>query len=260
MSEIFSKSPASSAGSLSGASHTPRSAALRDAVSASRDACQSATGTSTRPAGSASAAGNAPSSAARTTVQSSFTIERFLIIEVICRYPLSRALRVRRLARCVPAPLERRDADAVVRVDEALAVDAVLDERVDHLRHDVGHFFSRERGTDHAPEMRTGRARALFAAERHLIPLRAVLVDALHADVADVVMSARDYAARDVERQVAEVVHVVEIAEAFLERERDRNRLRIRERAEIAARARDDVGQQADVRRRETLRLRALPQ
>ncbi len=107
--------------------------------------------------------------------------------------------------------------------------------------------------------MRAGRARALLAAERHLIPLRAVLIDAQNADVADVMVTARVDAARDVQRQVAEVVHVVEIVEAFLNGQRDRNRLRIRERAEIAARARDDVGQQADVRRRETLRLGAFP-
>jgi hypothetical protein len=80
----LSKSPTTLAGSLSGVSHTPISAALRATLSWSRAVCHSASGTTTLPAGSASTAGSVPSSAARTTVQSSLTIVRFLMISAIC--------------------------------------------------------------------------------------------------------------------------------------------------------------------------------
>src|SRR5471032_2691288 len=174
-----------SAGSLSGASHTPMSAALRDALKASRSACHNASGTSTLPAGKSRTAGNEPSSAGRTTVQSSLTIARFLMIEAICSVSFSR-LRVSRLTRSVHTFLERGHADAVVRFDEALAFVAVFDERIDHFAHHVRHFFRRERRADHAAKVCAGSARPLLTAERHLIPLRAVLIDAQNADVADV--------------------------------------------------------------------------
>src|SRR4051794_9457624 len=187
-----------SAGSLSGASHTPICAAPRDALNPSRSACHNASGTSTLPAGKSFTAGSAPSSAGRTSVQSSLTIARFLMIEAICSVSFAR-LRVGRLTRRVHAFLERRDADAVIRFDEALAFLAVLHKGVDHLAHHVRHFLRRERRADHAAKMRAGRARALLAAEGHLVPLGAVLVDAQNADVADVMVTARIDTARDVQ-------------------------------------------------------------
>ena len=75
--------------------------------------------------------------------------------------------------------------------------------------------------------------------------------------MADVVVAAGVHAARDVELEVADVVQVVEVVEAALDRLGDRDRLRVGERAEVAARAADDVGQEADVRRREPERLAA---
>ena len=114
-----------------------------------------------------------------------------------------------------------------------------------------------ERRADHLAERRVV---ALRAADRYLVPLLAVLVDAEDADVADVVVAARVHAARHVELEVAEIVQVVEIVEAPLDRFGDRNGLRVGERAEIAARAADDVGQEADVRRRETQRLQVVPE
>src|SRR5260370_13191222 len=94
-----------------------------------------------------------------------------------------------RLARRVHAFLERRHADTAIRLDEPLAFNAILNERIDHLRHHVGHLFRRERRTDHAAEMRARCPRALLAAERDLIPLRAVFTDTDHTDVADVMMT-----------------------------------------------------------------------
>ena len=101
---------------------------------------------------------------------------------------------------------------------------------------------------------------ALRAADRHLVPLAAVLVDAEDADVADMVVAAGVDAARDVQFDVADVMLEVEVVEALGDGLRDRDRLRIGQRAEVAARAADDVGQQADVRRGQALRLGFFPQ
>src|ERR1700712_762749 len=130
---------------------------------------------------------------------------------------------MRRLARRVHAFLERCDADTAIRLDEPLAFNAVLNERIDHLRHYIGHLFRRERRADHAAKMRARCARALLAAERDLIPPRAVLIDTQHSDVADVMMTASVDTTRDVERQIAQVVHVVEIAETLLNGFRNRD-------------------------------------
>ena len=59
---------------------------------------------------------------------------------------------------------------------------------------------------------------------------------------------------------LADVVQIVEVVEAALDRFGDRDRLGVGQRAEIAARAADDVGQQADVRRGEAERLQLAPQ
>src|SRR6202795_860328 len=246
ISAILSKSSTSSAGSSSGASHTPIGSFLCAAVSAFLCSFHHVNGTITLAGKSASTAGSVPSSPARTTVQSSSTTSRFLIIKAMCLFLSDSSMC--RLARRVHAFLERRDADTAICLDEPLAFNAVLNERIDHLRHHVRHLFRRERRTNHAAEMRARCARALLAAERDLIPLRAVFIDTEHTDVADVMMTARVDTTRDVERQVAEVVHVVEIAETLLNRLRNRDRLGVRERAEIAARARHDVGQQTNIR------------
>ena len=55
-------------------------------------------------------------------------------------------------------------------------------------------------------------------------------------------------------------MEVVEILEPALDRLGDRNRLRVGERAEVSARAADDVGEKADVRRREAEHLELGPQ
>src|SRR5690606_12379169 len=79
------------------------------------------------------------------------------------------------------------------------------------------------------------------------------------ADMADVMVTARVHAARDVELDLTDVVQVVEIVELVLDRFGDRNALGIGQRAEIAARAADDVGQQADVGRGEPVGARLFP-
>ena len=80
------------------------------------------------------------------------------------------------------------------------------------------------------------------AAEGQLVEFLALLIDAEDADVDDVMLAARVHAARHVEVDLADVVQVVEVVEAPLDRFGDRDRLRVGERAEVAARAADDVG------------------
>src|SRR5215470_14703467 len=84
------------------------------------------------------------------------------------------------------------------------------------------------------------------AADRHLVELLAVLLDAENADVADVVMTAGVDAAGDVDVQAAEIARHVEIAEAAGELLRHRNRAGIGEAAIVEARTRNDVGREVD--------------
>src|SRR5262245_41769598 len=131
------------------------------------------------------------------------------------------------------------DVDEAFRVAVA-AREVALDELFDH----VGNLGTREGRADDLAERRA-HARAdlaLVAADLDLVPLLAVLVDAEDAYVADVVMAAGVHATRDVHVDLADVVQVVEIVEALLDRLGYRDRLGVGERAEIAARAGDDVG------------------
>ena len=77
--------------------------------------------------------------------------------------------------------------------------------------------------------------------------------------MADVVVAAGVDAARDVQLDLADVVLEVEVVEALGDGGRDRDRFRIRQRAVVAARAGNDVGQQADVRRGQALGLDLFP-
>src|SRR5581483_9694236 len=153
--------------------------------------------------------------------------------------------------------LERLDADAMHHVDEALALAvATLEVDLDQPLDDVGDFRAREGRPEHFAERSgaPGANLALVAADFDLVPLLAVLIDAEDADVADVVVAAGVHASGDVEVELADVVQVIEVLEALLDR------LRHRDRAEIVARAADDVGEQADVGRREAERAQLEPQ
>ena len=78
--------------------------------------------------------------------------------------------------------------------------------------------------------------------------------------MADVMMAARIHATGNVEVELTDVVQIIEIVEAALDRFGNGNRLRVRERAEVTARAADDVRQQADVGRRDTERFQLCPE
>ena len=104
----------------------------------------------------------------------------------------------------IDAFLERLEADPPHGVDEALVVVAASRRRRrSSCTMTSGTSAARERRADHLAERRVV---ALRAAERDLVPLLAVLVDAEDADVADVVVAARVHAAGHVELEVADVV------------------------------------------------------
>jgi hypothetical protein len=100
---------------------------------------------------------------------------------------------------------------------------------------------------------------ALPAAERDLVELGVVLVDTEHADVADVVVTASVHAAGDVEVDIADVEQIVEVVETRLDCGGDRDRFGVGQIAEVATRATNDAGQQADVRCRQTVFPGCLP-
>src|SRR5438874_514431 len=144
--------------------------------------------------------------------------------------------------------LERFDADAMHHVDEALGVAvAALEVALDQPLDDVRYLGPRERWAEHFAK-RSLHARAdlaLVSAHFNLVPLLTVLIDTEDADVAHMVVTTGIHAAGDVEVQLADVVQVIEIIEAPLDRLGNGNRLGIGKRAKVATRAGDDVGEQA---------------
>src|SRR5574343_524763 len=152
--------------------------------------------------------------------------------------------------------LERVEADTVEGVDETLLGRAVLDIDLDDLIDDVSHFAGREGRADHLTQLGIV---ALAAAQRDLVELGIVLVYTEHADVADFVVSAGVHAARDVEIDLADVEQVIEVVETGLDGIGDGDGFGVGQVAEVAARAADDAGQQADVWRGQTGRLGFLP-
>src|SRR5215470_2259813 len=225
-------SSASASGSSSGLSQTPTS---RCDASSVRSAFHSATGTMIGiPAGRA-----ARDAGSRSRVQRSSTIAPSL------------------MSRGIHALLEWLQSQAPHGVDEVLVLVPALDVDFDEPRHHVRHLLRGERRADDLAER---RAFSLRTANRNLVPLLAILVDAEHTDVANVMMSAGIHAPGHVERYLADVVQVVEVVEAPLDRFRDRDRLGVGERAEISAGAADDVCQQSDVRRGEPEAFQLGPQ
>src|SRR6266436_2535138 len=165
---------------------------------------------------------------------------------------ISRRRRMRRIG----ALPEGRQAHAAERVDEAFTLGAQRAIRLDDTLDGRCDIVLPYRRTDDF----TQRSEAVRrAAERNLVPLLAMLVDAEDADVADVVMPARIHAAGHLYLDVAQVVQVVEIVEALLDLLRDPERAGIGERAEIQPRAGDHVRKGADVRHGELVAFELEP-
>src|SRR6266853_1126515 len=235
-------SPSSASGPSFASSHTPSVPVPARERKSSRRASQRASGTMTSPR--AGASGNSPLDPRSSSCQLSATMRRSLISVAIYGF------------------LEGFDADAVHHVDEALGVavaarEVALDQLFDH----VGDLGARKRRADHLPERSApaGTDFTLVAADFDLIPLLAALVDAEDADMADVVVTAGVHASGNVEIDLADVVQVIEIVETLLDGLRHRDRFGVGERAEVAARAADDVGEQADIGRGESQRPDLLP-
>ena len=104
------------------------------------------------------------------------------------------------------------DADAVEGVDEAFVGMAVCQIGADQALDRVGKLGGGKRPADHFAD---AGIVALAAAQRDLVPLLTVLVDAEDADRAEVVVAAGIHAAGDVEFQFADVVLVVEVIAAI---------------------------------------------
>src|SRR5476649_184312 len=161
------------------------------------------------------------------------------------------------MIRCIDALLERVDADTLVGIDETLVFVALLDVHVDQLLDDIRHdVLSEGRAKDLAQAGVTAGA----TTQGDLIELFAFLVHAQNADVPHVVVTTSVHAAGNVQVQLADVEQVVQVVEAALDGLGNRDRLGVGQGAEIAARAADDVGQQADVRRGKTLLAQFAPQ
>src|SRR5471032_540919 len=262
------RSSFSTSGRSSLAIQTPISPAAARASSVSRWAFQTATGTITWPAGTgraamASASGATPPSAAsgaRSTCHVSSTTTRPLMIRFFTAsdiFILSNQATGFDDLRGVHKFLERRDAQALRTVGERFVFVAIAHI---HLQQAAYHFRHLQRGERWSDDLADGGVVALRAADRHLVPFAAVLVDAQHADAADVVVAAGVDAARDIQFDLADVVLEVDIVEALRDGGGDRQRFGVGQRAEVAARAADHVGQQADVRRRQALGLDLFPQ
>ena len=87
-----------------------------------------------------------------------------------------------------------------------------------------------------------------------------MLIDTEDADIGDVMMAAGIHAARDVEREFAKIVQVVEIVKTRLYGVGDRHRAGVGQRAKVAAGAADHVGQQPDVGGGESVHVGGGPQ
>src|SRR5471032_2881540 len=230
-------SAANSSGRSSLASQTPISG--RRVARVSCCAFHTLKGTMALPAGTTTVSGVSPSSR-RSKPQSLATTAAFLMISSrtsnIFVFPHQVANRDRR---CIYVFLERRQAQALGRVDEAFVFVAVAHIDLQQTRDDFRHLQGGERWSD---DLADGGVVALRPADRHLIPFAAILVDAENADAAHVMVAAGIDTAGNVQLDFADVVLEVDIVETFGNRGGDRQRLGVGQRAEIAAGAADHVG------------------
>src|SRR5665647_18321 len=146
----------------------------------------------------------------------------------------------------IDACLEWRNAQAADSIDEAFFRGALLHINIDQALHHVGHFFRRKGRPNHAAK---AGIVALLAADADLIPLRTVFIHAQNADMTDTVMAATIHAARDIDFDLADIMQIIKVVKLLLDGLGNRDALGICQRAEIAARAADDVGKQADIGR-----------
>src|SRR5450830_612627 len=141
--------------------------------------------------------------------------------------------------------LEWGNPQALRRFGKALALETLAHIHLQQAVYDFRHLQGGKRGAD---DLADGGGIALGAADRDLVELAAVLVHAQHTDGTDVVVAAGIDAAGNIQFDVADVVLEIEVVEALRDGGGNRQGLRIGQRAEIAARGADDLGQEADGR------------
>src|SRR5262245_27503916 len=139
------------------------------------------------------------------------------------------------------------DADALDGIDEKLVRSrAQLDVGGGDVLDHVGNLGIGHRRTEDRAEL---GALVGAAADRDLVILLAVLLDAEDADVADVMVPAGIDAAGDVDVQRPKIARPIEIAETPRDLLGHRDRAGIGQTAIVEAGAGDDVGDEIDVRR-----------
>src|SRR5581483_2704788 len=158
---------------------------------------------------------------------------------------------VARSSSAIESLLERLRPHAPPGIEEGLSVDTLgdigADNGVDRLRNGLGAEAGADDGAD--------RGIVLWrAAERDLVKLGALLVDAQDADIARVVMAAGVDAARHVEPERADLLLALEVFEALGDFLGDRDRAGIGEVAIVEARAADHVAEKVVIAGGETCR------
>src|SRR5579862_6996584 len=151
---------------------------------------------------------------------------------------------------------EGRQPDAAHGIDETLFLTAQCAIGLNHSLDRRSHFVLPNRRSEHLTERREAVGRAT---EADLIPLLAVLIDAEHADVTDMMMAAGVHATGHLDFDLAQVVEVVEIVETLLYLAGNRDRAGVGESAEIESGAGDHVRERADVGCGEAVRRELLP-
>src|SRR5579871_3601139 len=152
---------------------------------------------------------------------------------------------------------EGREPDAADGIDETLLLAAQRAIGLDQSPDGRCNLVLPHRRSEYLTERREAVGRA---ADADLIPLLAVLIDAEHADVADMVMAAGIHAAGHLDLDLAQVVEIVEIVETLLYLAGNRDRAGVGEGAEVESGTGDHVRERADVGRGEAVRLELLPQ
>src|SRR5450830_2112741 len=203
-------SAASSSGRSSPASQTPISG--RRAARVAYCAFHTLKGTMALPAGTTTVSGVSPSSR-RSKPQSLATTAAFLMISSRTSNIFVFSHQVAGFdRRCIYVFLERRQAQALGRIDETLVFVAVAHIDVQQARDDFRHLQGGKRWSD---DLADGGVVALRPADRHLIPFAAILVDAEDADAAHVVVAAGIDAARDIELDFTDVMLEIDAVETF---------------------------------------------
>src|SRR5690554_2506745 len=111
--------------------------------------------------------------------------------------------------------LERLYANTFVGIDKQLTFVAQLDIQVGDLLNHVNHFVSIERRADLVAN--AGHFIAA-AAKGDLIKLLAFFIHTKNTDVANMVMATGVHAARDIQIQLAQIVQIIHVIKAALQR------------------------------------------